>query len=196
MKVKIACDVDDILFEFYLALAEWHNRAYGGPCLSKESFVSYLVHEVWGGGVDQSIRKMWEFYSSDSFRYLPLVSGAPDAIERLAEVFDLHAITGRPHALASLTDRMIETYFHGLFCSVHHVDSFSIGGGVSRPKVEVCREVGASIVIEDYPGHAIPCAEAGMRVILFDQPWNRNIVVSSGCIERVRSWGEALRLLL
>lgn len=194
--MKIACDVDDILFEFYEALAGWHNRTYGAPPLTKDSFDSYLVHEVWGGGADEGIRKVWEFYASDSFRYLPLVSGAPRAIERLVEMYELEAVTGRPHAVAPLTERMLDGHFSGQFAAVHHTDAFGIGDGVRRRKVDVCREIGADVVIEDYLGHAVPCAEAGMRVILFDQPWNRTAPACGGRIERVHSWGEALALLL
>lgn len=193
--MKIACDVDDILFEFYEALAEFHNRVYGGA-LCKESFTSYFVHEVWGGGVDESVSKVWTFYGSDSFLRMPLVAGAVNAIRRLAEVCEIEAVTGRPHGVAPLTKHMLDEHFVGCFLGIHHTDAFIIGQGVSRPKLDVCKEIGASVLIEDYLGHAIPCAEAGIHVILFDQPWNRESVVCGGRIDRVHSWDEALALLL
>ena len=196
MRTIIACDVDDVLFEFYLALAVFHNRVYG-TALCKKDFISYLVHEVWGGDMPTAIQKMWAFYRSESFRFsLPLVDGAVDGITRLSEAYDLHAVTGRPHAIAHITEAALARQFPQRFRVMHHTDAFSIGEGISRPKADVCRDVGASILIEDYLGHAIPCAEAGMRVILFDQPWNRGCDVSVYGIERVRSWSEALTLLL
>lgn len=192
---RIACDVDDILFEFYLLLALFHNERYDTN-FRKEDFFSYFVHEVWKCSSREGVRRVWQFYETEEFRFLPLVEGAADGVRRLAETHELVAVTGRPHGLSAITKEMLDRHFAGCFTAIHHTDAFGIGGGVPRPKVDVCAEVGASVIIEDYFGHAIPCANAGMHVILFDQPWNREPVVCGGRIDRVHSWDEALELLL
>lgn len=193
--VRIACDVDDVLFEFYLMLALSHNERYGTN-LRKEDFTSYLVHEVWQVPPKEAIRRVWEFYGTDEFRYLPLVDGAHSSIRRLAEQYELIAITGRPHGVASITEESLNRHFEGCFKEIHHTDAFGIGGGVPQSKVHICAEVGAVVMIEDYLGHATRCANAGIHVILFDQPWNRTQIIFSGRIDRVHSWSEALALLL
>ncbi len=194
MRDVIACDVDDILFEFNLVLALWHNERYGTN-FRKEDLTSYIVGDVWGVSSEEAIRRVWQFYGTEDFRYLPLVEGAEDGIRQLAEKYDIVAVTGRPHGLARITKEALSGYFEGCFKKIHHTDAFGIGGGRPVPKVDVCAEVGARTIIEDYLGHANPCADAGMDVMLFDQPWNRGSVLSSG-VERVHSWDEILGLLL
>lgn len=193
----IAVDVDDVLVEFYAAFAEFHNRMYG-TAICKESFTSYFVHEVVGGGVEDAKVKIWAFYASDSFKCLPLVNGARQAIRCLAEAHELVAVTGRPHGVAPITERMLDQYFYGCFTAVHHTDAFRVGSVTDawQPKADLCIEIGADVIIEDYFGHAVPCAEAGVRVVLFDQPWNRWPVVPYDRISRVHSWDEALTFLL
>ncbi len=194
MRDVIAFDVDDIFFEFYLALTLFHNERYGTR-LRKEDFRSYFVHEVWGGTAEEGVAKVWEFYGTEEFRYLPLVRGAEHAVRCLAEKYDLVAVTGRPHGLAGLTTEMLGRHFSGCFKSVHHTDAFGIGGGVPQPKVDVCFEVGARTIVEDYLGHALPCADAGMDVILFDQPWNRGVAIPT-YVNRAHSWADVLAFLL
>lgn len=194
MRDVIACDVDDILLEFYLMLALWHNERHGTN-LRKEDFTSYIVGDVWGVSSEEAIRRVRQFYETEDFRNLPLVEGAEDGVRRLAEKYDLVAVTGRPHGLAPITEEAIGGYFAGCFKEIRHTDAFGIGGGIPRAKVDVCVEIGARIIIEDYLGHADPCADAGMDVMLFDQPWNRGSALASG-VERVHSWDEILALLL
>lgn len=194
MRDVIACDVDDILFEFYLMLALWHNERYGTD-LRKDHFTSYIVGDVWKVPSEEAIRRVWQFYETEDFRYLPVVHGAVEGVRRLAETYDLVAVTGRPHGLAPITEDSIGRHFAGCFREIHHTDAFGIGGGRPIPKVDVYAEIGARILIEDYLGHAIPCADAGMDVFLLDQPWNRGMILPAG-IERVHSWDEILTLLL
>lgn len=196
MRDVVACDVDDILFEFYLMLALWHNERYGTD-LRKDHFTSYIVSDVWGIPSEEAIRRVWEFYGTEDFRYLPVIHGAEDGIYQLAEQYELVAVTGRPHGLASITEEALDRHFRGCFKEIHHTDAFGIGGGEPMPKVGVCAEIGARILIEDYLGHALPCVDAGMDVILLDQPWNRESVIcgGGGSFERVHSWNEILALL-
>ena len=194
MPTCIACDVDDILFEFYAAFALFHNKYYDSN-FCKKDFDSYMIHEVCGGTVEDARHKVGRFYAADEFPYLPLVDGAVDTVPLLAEKYELFAVTGRPRGLQLLTEKMINQHFAGCFVGIHCTDAFGVGGDIPRPKVEVCREIGATIIIEDHLGHAIPCAEAGMHVILFDQPWNRKPIYYEGRIDRVHSWDEILALL-
>ena len=78
---------------------------------------------------------------------------------------------------------------------MYHTNFFT-HARLAQSKADVCREIGAEIMIEDVPDHVVSCANAGIRVLLFDQPWNRGEMACNGRIERVRSWDEALVLLL
>ncbi|MDO8582390.1 MAG: hypothetical protein Q7R63_00115, partial [bacterium] len=104
--------------------------------------------------------------------------------------------TGRPHGLQEITDESLERNFEGCFVEIYHTDAFGIGGGVPVPKVDICQKIGARTIIEDCLIHAVPCADAGMDVILLDQPWNRGATVLADGIVRVHSWEGILSRLL
>lgn len=65
-----------------------------------------------------------------------------------------------------------------------------------------CREVGATLLIDDNPGYAMECAQQGMRVLLFD--WELNYAWSKTkdgpthpLITRVKDWEDVeMQLLL
>jgi hypothetical protein len=38
--------------------------------------------------------------------------------------------------------------------------------GVSRNKSDICKSIGAGVLIDDNPGYAIECAQAGIHVML------------------------------
>jgi thiamine monophosphate synthase len=48
---------------------------------------------------------------------------------------------------------------------------------VSRKKSDICRAVGARVLIDDNPAYAVECATAGIHVLLFDwqdgYPWSK-----------------------
>jgi len=66
-----------------------------------------------------------------------------------------------------------------------------------EPKSGRVRELGGDIMVEDAPHEADELAAAGLKVILIDQPYNRD--VAGAGITRVRNWlefDEALRSYL
>ena len=44
-------------------------------------------------------------------------------------------------------------------------------------------------MIDDQPMNVLDCVMKGIRVLLFDQTWNRKMVLPEG-VERVMSWEE------
>jgi hypothetical protein len=64
-----------------------------------------------------------------------------------------------------------------------------------------CRSFGAQVLIDDNPRYALECAEAGMRVLLFDYdnsyPWCKTGVDESHpLVTRVHNWEEVEEKLL
>ncbi len=60
-------------------------------------------------------------------------------------------------------------------------------------KSSICRRIKADIFIDDALHNVEDVAQAGIRTLLFDQPWNR-VEIPPGII-RVRSWAEIQNLL-
>lgn len=72
--------------------------------------------------------------------------------------------------------RMRRSSLAELFEEVHFGNHFALEG-VARPKSEICRSIGARVLIDDNPRYAVECAEAGIHVLLFDwnnaYPWSK-----------------------
>lgn len=70
----------------------------------------------------------------------------------------------------------IEMHFPGIFKDIHFGNHWA-KEGKSLSKSEICRNIGAHCLIDDNPGYAIECAEAGINVLLYDwkmeYPWSK-----------------------
>ena len=102
----------------------------------------------------------------------------------------LIAVTGRPGNLSDITEKWIEEYFSGMFSRIYHTrdELMSLD---EKTKYEICKKAGAGILIEDWYNYADGCAENGIKVLLLDSPWNRDVKILPG-MARVHSWPEIL----
>jgi len=132
----LACDVDDVLFDFYEELAAFFNNILGGG-LHKSDFTSYFVHEVLRCAVEVARGYVHRFYASDTFRNMHIVPDTVEAIQRLTDTYTLHAVTGRACYLGSLTQEMIDCHFPDCFAGIHHTEAFS-GSSVCDWSVKMC----------------------------------------------------------
>lgn len=84
---------------------------------------------------------------------------------------------------------MIRKQFSDVFQSV----VFTSMRDGKRSKVDVCRELCVSILIEDHLGHALPVAKAGIEVLLFgDYSWNQADSLPVN-VHRVKDWAAVLQ---
>jgi uncharacterized HAD superfamily protein len=60
-------------------------------------------------------------------------------------------------------------------------------------KLDYCRQIAADVMIDDKPDIALYLAENGMKVLLFDAPYNKNVQHEN--ITRVYSWDEIYRFV-
>ncbi len=60
-----------------------------------------------------------------------------------------------------------------------------------KEKAIVCSDCKVDLIVEDSLTHAIECAKRGIKVILFDKPWNQASLAEN--ITRVKDWNEILQ---
>eukprot|EP00600_Ochromonadales_sp_CCMP1393_P006042 CAMPEP_0174974902 /NCGR_PEP_ID=MMETSP0004_2-20121128/12127_1 /TAXON_ID=420556 /ORGANISM="Ochromonas sp., Strain CCMP1393" /LENGTH=256 /DNA_ID=CAMNT_0016225657 /DNA_START=3 /DNA_END=773 /DNA_ORIENTATION=- len=181
-KPVLAVDVDEVLAYFIPSLAVFHNETYrtsnaeGGHAeiLTSDSFHSYEFCNVWGGTMEESYIKMEAFFESVHFK--ERIEPIPYALEvllELKEVYDLHVVTSRQHKIEALTLQWIDRHFPGVFTSIHFGNHYS-REGKSRSKPDMCREIGAVLLIDDSLVYATQCHRVGIPVVLFGQyAWNQ-----------------------
>jgi len=182
----IAIDVDDVLADFFDQLIRFHNKNYDTSFI-KEDFVTYDVWDIWGGTRQEAIDKMHEFFRSEYFEEIKPIEGSLRAIKELKKKHKLVVVTSRFDMVTEKTILWLKKHYHDALTDVHfsHYEK-------DTSKATACKRLGAEILIDDATKNVMECAGIGMHILLFDCPWNRDIV-SGKNITRVHNWDEILK---
>ena len=132
---------------------------------------------MWKCSQEESNRRVHEFFESEHFATgIPPVPGAREALARLGADHELVVVTSRQFVIKEPTIAWVDQHFPGIFSELHFGNHFALEGP-SKPKSELCRELGAEVLIDDNPVYALECARAGIDVLLFDwalgYPWSK-----------------------
>lgn len=100
----------------------------------------------------------------------------------------------RQNVIKDHTIEWIEKYYPGLFKEIHFGNHFALNGE-SRSKSDICRSLGAKVLIDDNPKYAEECAQVGVRVLLFDYensyPWSKtDSSLDHPLVTKVHNWEE------
>lgn len=196
-QLTIAVDVDEVLGRFVHSLNAFCEETYSCQYHVKDYFV-YDFARVWQCSQDESNRRVHEFFDSVHFRDgIEVIPGSYDSLVRLKERISgikLNVVTSRQHVIQDHTMEWLEHHFPDTFDAVYFGNHFALEG-VSKKKSEICSEIGASVLIDDNPVYAMECAQAGIKVLLYDweleYPWSKtNEGPIHDNIVRVSSWLE------
>jgi uncharacterized protein len=184
----IGFDLDDVLFNLMDPLCQWHNWAHD-TSHTRDDYSSFDLHKVWMCEGAEARSRVWNFYQSEQYRRAFPVEGAIDALREIKKDFSCVIVTARPESMEEETRAWLDVHFPGVFDEVCFTNHFH-GDGIKRSKSSVCLELGVSIFIEDALHNAHDIAGAGIPVLLFDTPWNKEEVPPP--IIRVSSWEEII----
>ncbi|XP_042468976.1 uncharacterized protein LOC122051770 isoform X1 [Zingiber officinale] len=199
-KLIVAVDVDEVLGSFLSALNKFIADRYS----SNHSVAEYFVYEffkIWKCSRAEADIRVHEFFKTSYFKsgIFP-IPGARHTLRNLSTFCNLSVVTSRQNAIKDHTLEWIEEHYPGLFQEIHFGNHFALDG-VSRPKSEICRSLGAHVLIDDNPKYALECAEIGIRVLLFDYdnsyPWCKSCSSTSHpLVTKVHNWQEVELQLL
>lgn len=199
-KLVVAVDVDEVLGNFVSALNEFIADRYS----SKHCVSEYHVYEffkIWNCSRDEADVRVHEFFKTSYFKKgIHPLPGAQSALHKLSEYCNLSIVTSRQNVIKDHTIEWLEEHYPGLFQEIHFGNHFALDG-TSRPKSDICRSLGAHVLIDDNPRYAIECADAGMRVLLFDYentyPWSKtDSAIQHPGVTKVHNWVEVEKQLL
>ncbi|XP_019196668.1 PREDICTED: uncharacterized protein LOC109190603 isoform X2 [Ipomoea nil] len=199
-KIEVAVDVDEVLGNFVSAL----NRFIADRYSSHHSVSEYHVYEffkIWNCSRDEADIRVHEFFKTCYFKKgIHPIPGAKQALQNLSRFCNLSIVTSRQNAIKDHTVKWIENHYPGLFQNIHFGNHFALNGK-SIPKSEICRSLGAKVLIDDNPRYAIECAEVGMKVLLFDYensyPWCKTESVEGHpLVTKVHNWEEVEQQLV
>lgn len=158
------------------------------------------MNQVWGGNDKEAIEKVHDFFKSKHFEDIPLVPGALEGVRSLKERgFDLVVVTSRQLIIEKITREWIGRHFpDNTFQAVAFGNHWGLDGR-KVGKAQLCKEMGASVLIDDSLAYTEEVASVGLKALLFDLDglygWNRcNSKLAHG-VTRVRGWEEVLEHL-
>lgn len=191
--MKIAIDVDEVLAEYQNGFIEFHNKYYGTNLKRHHFAKSYKLEDAWGGTEDEAIDKVYHFYQTKDFKKMEPVPGAIEAVRKLAQKHDLFVVTSRQNFASPVTLEWLDKHFPDTFSGILFANHFA-KEGAPKDKSEICKEIGAELLIDDSLTYAKDCAKKGIKVKLFDRPWNQTENLPKN-IQRVFSWQEILKII-
>ncbi|XP_055822455.1 uncharacterized protein LOC129891203 [Solanum dulcamara] len=193
-KIVVAVDVDEVLGNFVSALNEFVADRYS----SYHSVSEYHVYEffkIWKCSRDEADIRVHEFFKTSYFKTgIRPIPGARQTLQKLSRFCNLSIVTSRQNAIKDHTIEWIERHYPGLFQDMHFGNHFALNGQ-SIAKSDICRSLGANVLIDDNPRYAIECAEVGIKVLLFDYensyPWSKSESLNGHpMVKKVHNWGE------
>ena len=189
----IAIDIDEVLAETVSAFVKKYNQIYKTN-LKRSDFYTFDWWKVIGISFEEFKKRYGKMIEDGFFKDLKPKEGAPAGVKALAEKYALIAVTARPRSLATTTEEWLEKYFPHSFLGVEYTREKPLSHEIES-KFSICRRRGVNILIEDDLEYAEECAENGIKVFLFDAPWNQHLKETAYLI-RVYSWPEIVKELL
>jgi uncharacterized HAD superfamily protein len=188
--MKIGLDLDEVTAAFFSALLKHYHKKFGK--LHKfEEFKEWKWEPVWGVSREEGIKIVDEFHEKHDLNEVQPLEHAANSLRHLFKDNELFIITSRPIRFKSKVEAWLKHHFNDIKMEVIHAGDWHKGQAAT--KAEICGERGIPLLIEDSPDTALECAKAGIRVILFDYPWNQKAKHKN--IFRVRNWLEALEVI-
>ncbi|KAF4703575.1 hypothetical protein FOZ63_021088 [Perkinsus olseni] len=163
----VACDLDEVLGQYLATYTKWHNRVYGTH-LKLSDFYTYRFWEVQGGTAQEAMEKCYLFHESPEFKSgLPLVPGAQEYVQKIGKFAEVHIVTSRQEQIRQDTYDWIFANFGIPSSRVHLGNHFGLSGK-KIPKADICKAIGACLLIDDNPTYIKDAVTHGFGGILFD----------------------------
>lgn len=168
-RLRVAVDVDEVLGRFVHSLNAFVLEAFGER-YDESDYHIYRFADVWNCSAEESNHRVHAFFASKHFcDGVPPIPGAKEALARISRECELLVVTSRQHVIQQQTLDWIDTHYPGIFREIHFGNHYALEG-TSKSKSQMCKELGAHVLVDDNPSYAVECAHEGIDVLLFD--WN------------------------
>lgn len=191
-KSIIAVDVDEVLAANAPSFITYSNRQWNLN-LTIDDYHEHWA-ELWGVDHEETLRRASQYNASESIAEMAHIAEAEGVLRSLAERYELVITTARRQEVSQVTRQWIDAYFSGIFRDIHHVNIWDTEqpDAHTYTKAEVCKQIGASYLIDDQSKHCNAAQLAGVQAILYgNYPWNRSDEIVEGVV-RCANWYEIL----
>lgn len=184
-KLTIAIDVDDVLAMHYEALVDFYNSTYDAD-LRLEDYTTDHWSNVWGLDEAETRKRAEAFADSGLHLDFLLKRGAQEAVKKLREHYTLVIVTARRQQNVKPTLIWLTKHFPDVFAETRFLPIWETD--TKQTKADICKELGADVLVDDSIKHCGIAASEGMKAVLFgDYPWNRAEQLPDG-VTRCDDW--------
>jgi 5'(3')-deoxyribonucleotidase len=193
-KPIIAVDVDDVLFPTNDGIRQFVNKHFDANLTPEDhvqpgEYKGYF-ERVWG--VDHETAEKWyhSFVNSGALTEVQPIEGAIEVISKLEKNYEFVVVSARHEDQVEMTHQWLLKHFPSVFKDVQFISGWYHGREVS--KGDVCREIGASYLIDDHTHHCLEAEKAGVKALLFSEyGWSKSEDAKK--LTRVKDWYEVKR---
>ena len=183
--MKIGIDMDDVIADTIDEFIKFFNdKYYKNIQLSEWKNYHTWDCDFFKGDKSEGIALFDEFFCLKAQKIKP-IKDSREILSELGKNNELFIITSRDIRFKNETEKFLTQNFPSINFKI--IFSGEIYGGKS--KSQIARELNLDFMIDDNLDYAEACVQEGIRVLLFDKPWNQG---DSGKVERVYDWKEIL----
>lgn len=168
--VRIGVDLDEVLVQFIPAITKYYNTQFEAS-LSLDSYDGRDWSEIWQIEREGVNKVLSDFSKTGEFEKFEPIPGAKEVLEDLKKTgrFEFYLITARSQDQSQKTLQWINTHFCDIFNNVVFANSHGQNSSLpKKEKVEICKELKCSVMIDDLYSHLEKCIPFGIRGILFN----------------------------
>lgn len=184
--------MDEVLVDFTQALVDFHNKQNDTNYV-RDDFFSYQFHKIWGGTSEDVTNEIYDFYKAKANENILPMKGAIKAVEQLSKNNDIYIITSRQNDFKKETLDWVKKYFGNNIKDVFFTNHAAKHGD-EQHKSTYCNRLGVNLFVDDNASYALDCSDGRRKVLLFDNPWNKEVNLTNGII-RVKSWDEIVKIV-
>ena len=184
MKRVIGIDIDSVLADSDKIFTKELEYLTGKKYFREDN--SPFKYEEAFNIDDETMKKFWsDFTKKGGWQKIPPIKGSIETVKRLKdEGYYIIIISARPPIIKEETKAWL---------TINNVPYDELYLTNYEEKTNFITHLsGLLYFIEDHPDFAYQFAEKGVKVLLYDWPWNRN--VSHKNIIRVKNWNEIQKI--
>jgi|GEM_PF-2567465 len=170
----IAVDFDEVLFLTVSEMIDWYENLYGFRPDYKD-FKNYRFHEAFKTTQDVATVRYIDFANSlHSQNILPLPRALDTLNKRKNQGDTVFIASSSQVEVVDSKRQRIDTHYPGIFKDFHAANHYSLLNGPVCTKADICRKIGAEVMIDDLPKQLLECVGVvKYPILLGDYPWNR-----------------------
>lgn len=184
-KLKLGIDLDDTVWKYLEELIKYYNSK-NGTHYNPMEFEDYSLLKSINLNETEAWNLLIDFEENYFCNETILLDGFLEIFERIRNKFEIYFITARPKITESTINEKVKL-FGGNNIPVYYCREIPRENQI--PKIEVCKDLGIDIMIDDGLYNLNDCSVNGIKCLMIDYPWNQTDELHENIV-RVKNWVE------